>query len=179
MYVPVNTNNFLFYAKNNITGATAAQKGSLTYNVSTTAKKPSEISFSLNPVVLSTDEETKVTDPETTLAGYMNTIENTTGWAGTVTTVANDISYKGLSDAYQEFTRLSTRQGSSAAILRQVQDLYRVMAQISSANTDGKKTIADAVITNIETAFTVSSGSGTSAVLAFTSTDAKKLNGVV
>lgn len=170
MYVPVTTNNFLFYAKNNITGATAAQKGSLTYNVSTSATKPSDITFSLNPVVLSTDEATMVTGPETTLAGYMNTIENTTGWAGTVTTVATDISYKGLSDAYQEFTRLSTRQGSSAAILRQVQDLYRVMAGISSNNSGGVKDIADAVITNIETAFTVSSGSGTSAVLAFTST---------
>lgn len=173
MYVPVTTNNFLFYAKNNITGATAAQKGSLTYNVSTTATKPSDITFSLNPVVLSSEEETKVTTPETTLAGYMNTIENTNGWAGTVTTVATDISYKGLSDAYQEFTRLSTRQGSSAAILRQVQDLYRVMADISSGNTGAVKTIADAVITNIETVFTVSSGSGTSAVLAFASTDAK------
>ena len=175
MYVPVTTNNFLFYAKNNITGATAAQKGSLTYNVSTTATKPSDITFSLNPVVLSSEEETKVTTPETTLAGYMNTIENTTGWAGTVTTVATDISYKGLSNAYQEFTRLSTRQGSSAAILRQVQDLYRVMAQISSANTDGKKTIADAVITNITSAFTVT-GSGSTATLAFTSTDENVTN---
>ena len=175
MYVPVTTNNFLFYAKNNITGATAAQKGSLTYNVSTSATKPSDITFSLNPVVLSTDEATMVTGPETTLADYMNTIENTTGWAGTVTTVATDISYKGLSDAYQEFTRLSTRQGSSAAILRQVQDLYRVMAQISSANTDGKKTIADAVITNITNAFTVT-GSGSTATLAFTSTDENVTN---
>lgn len=177
MYIPVTTNNFLFYAKNSITGtgATAAAKGSLNYNVSTTATKPSDITFSLNPVVISTDETTKVTQPETTLAGYMNTIENTTGWAGTVTTVANDISYKGLSDAYQEFTRLSTRQGSSAAILRQVQDLYRVMAQISSANTDGKKTIADAVITNITSAFTVT-GSGSTATLAFISTDENVTN---
>lgn len=177
MYVPVTTNNFLFYAKNSITGtgATAAAKGSLNYNVSTTATKPSDITFSLNPVVISTDETTKVTQPETTLAGYMNTIENTDDWSGTVTTVATDISYKGLSDAYQEFTRLSTRQGSSAAILRQVQDLYRVMAQISSANTDGKKTIADAVITNITSAFTVT-GSGSTATLAFTSTDENVTN---
>ena len=149
MYVPVTTNNFLFYAKNSITG-TAVSKGSLNYNISTTATKPSDISFSLNPVVLSVDEPTKVTDPETTLAGYMNTIENTDGWAGTVTTAASDLSYKGLSDAYQEFTKLSTRQGSSAAILRQVQDLYRVMADISSKNTGGIKTIADAVNGNIE-----------------------------
>lgn len=176
MYVPVNTNNFLFYAKNDITGEAAA-KGSLNYNVSTTATKPSDITFSLNPVVAnSTEEDAKVTTPQTTLAGYMNTIENTTGWAGTVTTAATDISYKGLSDAYQEFTRLSTRQGSSAAILRQVQDLYRVMADISSGYTGGVKTIADAVINNIGTAFTVSSGSGTSAVLAFTSTDADVTN---
>ena len=171
MYVPVNTNNFLFYAKNDITGAAAA-KGSLNYNVSTTATKPSDITFSLNPIVAnSTEEAAKVTTPETTLADYMNTIENTTGWAGTVTTAATDISYKGLSDAYREFTRLSSRQGSSAAILRQIQDLYRVMADISSGNTGGVKTIADDVIANIESAFTVSSGSGTSAVLAFTSTD--------
>lgn len=176
MYVPVTTNNFLFYAKNNITGATAAQKGSLTYNVSTTATKPSDITFSLNPVVISTDETTKVTTPETTLAGYMNTIENTDNWSGTVTTVTTDESYRGLSNAYQEFTRLSTRQGSSAAILRQVQDLYRVMAGISSNNSGGVKDIADAVIANIGTAFTVSSGSGTSAVLAFTSTDNNVIN---
>ena len=175
MYVPVTTNNFLFYAKNDISG-TAAAKGSLNYNVSTAAAKPSDITFSLNPVVLSTDEATKVTAPETTLAGYMNTIENTTGWAGTVTTAATDISYTGLSNAYREFTRLSTRQGSSAAILRQVQDLYRVMAGISSGNTGDVKTIADNVITNIVTAFTVSSGTGASAVLAFTSPDAKVTN---
>ena len=169
MYVPITTNNFLFYAKNSISG-TAAAKGSLNYNVSTTATKPGDISFSLNPVVLSTDEAAKVTAPETTLAGYMNTIENTTGWAGTVTTAASDISYKGLSDAYQEFTRLSSRQGSSAAILRQVQDLYRVMAEISSGNSGSVKTIADAVITNITAAFSVT-GSGNTATLEFHSTD--------
>lgn len=178
MYIPVTTNNFLFYAKNDISG-TAAAKGSLNYNVSTAATKPSDITFSLNPVVLSTDEETKVTAPETTLAGYMNTIENTTGWAGTVTTVATDISYKGLSDAYQEFTRLSARQGSSVAILRQVQDLYRVMAKISSQNSDGKKTIADAVTSNITgegKGFSVASGSGENAVLQFKSADEKVTN---
>ena len=182
MYVPVTTNNFLFYAKNNITGATAAQKGSLTYNVSTTATKPSDISFSLNPVVLSADEAEKVTDPETTLAGYMNTIENTTDWAGTVTTAATNLSYKGLSDHYQEFTKLSTRQGSSAAILRQVQDLYHVMYPIASyatADPDAIMTIARAVISNITgegKGFSVASGSGENAVLAFTSTDAKVTN---
>lgn len=174
MYVPITTNNFLFYAKNDITGE-AAEKGCLNYNVSTTATKPNDISFSLNPVVLSADEAAKVTGPETTLAGYMNTIENTTDWAGTVTTAATDISYKGLSDAFTEFTKLSTRQGSSAAILRQVQDLYRVMAQESSANTGAIKTIADAVITNITSAFTVT-GSGSTATLAFTSTDTKVTN---
>ena len=176
MYVPVTTNNFLFYAKNSIAG-TAVSKGSLNYNISTTATKPSDISFSLNPVVLSVDEPTKVTDPETTLAGYMNTIENTDGWAGTVTTAASDLSYKGLSDAYQEFTKLSTRQGSSAAILRQVQDLYRVMADISSKNTGGIKTIADAVIGNIESAFTVTDGSGKTATLDFTNNEMKNFPG--
>ncbi len=178
MYVPVNTNNFLFYAKNNITG-TAAAKGSLNYNVSTTATKPSDISFSLNPVVADDEVSTKVTSAETVLAGYMNTIENTTGWAGTVTTVATDISYKGLSDAFEEFTRLTSRQGSSFAILRQVQDLYRVMSNISSNNTGDIKTIADAVIANITgdgKGFSVSSGSGENAVLAFTSTDQKVTN---
>ena len=175
MYVPVNTNNFLFYAKNNITG-TAAAKGSLNYNVSTTATKPNDISFSLNPVVADGEVADKVTNAETVLAGYMNTIENTTGWAGTVTTVATDPSYKGLSDAFTEFTKLSSRQGSSFAILRQVQDLYRVMSHISAVNTDAKKTIADAVIANIETAFQVSSGSGTTAELAFRSTDTKVTN---
>ena len=177
MYVPVNTNNFLFYAKNNITG-TAAAKGSLNYNVSTTATKPNDISFSLNPVVADGDVADKVTSAETVLAGYMNTIENTTGWAGTVTTVATD-PYKGLSDAFTEFTKLSSRQGSSFAILRQVQDLYRVMSHISSVNTGDIKTIADAVIANITgdgKGFSVSSGSGENAVLAFTSTDAKVTN---
>ena len=177
MYVPVNTNNFLFYAKNNITG-TAAAKGSLNYNVSTTATKPNDISFSLNPVVADGDVADKVTSAETVLAGYMNTIENTTGWAGTVTTVATD-PYKGLSDAFTEFTKLSSRQGSSFAILRQVQDLYRVMSHISSVNTGDIKTIADAVIDNITgtgKGFTLASGSGENAVLAFSSTDQKVTN---
>lgn len=176
MYIPVSTSNFLFYGKNNITGATAAQKGSLTYNVATTATKPSEISFSLNPVVANDDVETKVTTPEGTLAGYMNTIENTTDWAGSVTNSATDASYTALSNAYTTFTSLINRQGSSVAILRQVQDIYRVMSEVANtaSNPVAVKTIANAVIDNITgvgKGFSVKSGSGTSAELQFTSTD--------
>lgn len=176
MYIPVTTKNFLFYGKNNITGATAAQKGSLTYNVATTATKPSEISFSLNPVVASEDVDTKVTAPEETLAGYMNTIENTTDWAGSVTETATDASYTALSNAYTTFTSLINRQGSSVAILRQVQDIYRVMFEVANtaSNPVAVKTIANAVIDNITgvgKGFSVKSGSGTSAELQFTSTD--------
>lgn len=176
MYIPVTTSNFLFYGKNDITGATAAQKGSLTYNVATTATKPSEISFSLNPVVASEDVDTKVTTPEGTLAGYMNTIENTTGWAGSVAQTATDASYTALSNAYTTFTSLINRQGSSVAILRQVQDIYRVMYEVANtaSNPDAVKTIANAVISNITgegKGFSVKSGSGTSAELQFTSTD--------
>lgn len=176
MYIPVTTSNFLFYGKNDISGPTAAQKGSLTYNVATTATKPSEISFSLNPVVANGDVDTKVTTPEGTLAGYMNTIENTTGWAGSVAQTATDASYTALSNAYTTFTSLINRQGSSVAILRQVQDIYRVMYEVANtaSNPDAVKTIANAVISNITgegKGFSVKSGSGTSAELQFTSTD--------
>lgn len=177
MYIPVSTSNFLFYGKNNITGATAAQKGSLTYNVTTAATKPSEISFSLNPVVASGDVETNVTAPEGTLASYMNNIENTTGWAESVAQTATDASYTALSNAYTTFTSLANRQGSSVAILRQVQDIYRVMYEVANttSNPNAVKTIANAVINNITGSgkgFTVKSEtSGTSAELQFTSTD--------
>ena len=181
MYIPVTTNNFLFYGKNSITG-TAQEKGSLTYTVSTDDTKPSDISFSLNPVIADTEIADNVTAPENTLAGYMNTIENTTGWANSGSQIASDATYTALSNAYNTFTSLVNRQGSSAAILRQVQDLYRVMYEIANtgSNSDAVKTIANNVIGNITgtgKGFSVKSEtSGTTAELLFTSTDTKVTN---
>lgn len=176
MYIPVNTKNFLFYGRNNIS-ATAKEKGSLTYTVSTDATKPSGISFNLNPIVADANVATSVTAPEGTLAEYMNTIEKTTGWAGSVTQVESDASYTALSNAYTTFTSLVYRQGSSVAILRQVQDIYRVMYEIANtaSNPDAVKTIATAVMGNIVgegKPFSIKTGtSGTSAELQFTSSD--------
>lgn len=180
MYVPVTTSNFLFYGKNSISG-TAKDKGSLTYTVSTTATKPSGISFSLNPIIADGDVVSKVTAPEGTLAGYMNTIENTTNWAGSVNNATTDAHYTALSNAYKSFTGIVNRQGSSAAILRQVQDIYRVMYEVANtaSNPDAVKTIANAVISNITgegKGFSITSGTGTTAVLAFTSGDTKVKN---
>lgn len=178
MYIPVDTKNFLFYGKNNISTTTpVTEKGSLTYTVSTDATKPSEISFNLNPIVADDDVATSVTAPEGTLAGYMNTIENTTGWAGSVTQAASDAHYTALKNAYETFTSLTYRQGSSVAILRQVQGIYRVMYEIANtaSNPDAVKTIANNVMGNISGSgkpFAIKDGtSGTSAVLQFTSSD--------
>ncbi len=179
MSIPVTTDHFLFYGKNGISSATPpAEKGSLTYNVSKTSAGTSAITFNLNPIVAEDDVATKVTTPETTLAGYLNTIENTTGWVGTVTTAASDANYTGLANAYTTFTSLAVRQGSSVSILRQVQDIYRVVYGISNSTPSTEvKTIADAIIANITgdgKGFSVKSGtSGENAVLEYTSTDTK------
>lgn len=178
MSIPVTTDHFLFYGKNGISSATPAEKGSLTYNVSKTSAGTSAITFNLNPIVAADDVATKVTTPETTLAGYLNTIENTTDWAGTVTTAASDANYTGLANAYKTFTSLTVRQGSSVSILRQVQDIYRVVSGISTSTpSPAVKTIADAIIANITGGgFTVTSGTGENAVLGFSSSDAKVTN---
>ena len=173
LYIPTTTSNFLFYGKNAITG-NASSKGSLTFNVSTALNHPNEIFFNLNPIVADGDVSSNVTSKETILAGYMNTIENTTNWANSVSLAASDPAFTGLKNAYQTFTSLTLRQGSSVSILRQVQDLYRVAAEISASTTGDVKTIADAIISNItgeNKGFSVVSGSGTAAVLQFTSTD--------
>ena len=177
MYIPTTTDHFLFYGKNAST-ATAKEKGSLTYNVSKTSASTAAITFNLNPIVASDDVATNVTTPETTLAGYLNTIENTTNWAGTAT--STDANYLGLKNAYNTFTSLVVRQGSSASILRQVQDVYRIASGISTSTPEAAvKTIADAIIANITgdgKGFVVSSGTGENAVLAFSSTDNKVTN---
>lgn len=173
MYIPVTTDHFLFYGKNASTAA-ANVKGILTYNVSKASTGTNAISFNLNPIVASGDVETKVTAPETTLKGYLNTIENTTAWAGTVE--STDANYRALANAYNTFTSLAVRQGSSASILRQVQDVYRVASGISTSTpVAAVKTIADAIIANITgtgKGFSVKEGtSGENAELQFTSTD--------
>ena len=181
MSIPVTTDHFLFYGKNGISSATSAKdKGSLTYNVSKTSAGTSAITFNLNPIVAAGDVTTNVTDPETTLAGYLNTIENTTDWAGTVATAESNANYTGLANAYKTFTSLTVRQGSSVSILRQVQDIYRVVSGISTStpSTD-VRTIANAIIANITGSgkgFTVTSGTGENAVLGFSSSDAKVTN---
>ena len=147
MYIPVNTTNFLFYAT---TYGTVGNNdkftyGSLVNNLSTAttvATSPSattDIKFNLEPIA-STIET--VTTPQTTLLGVLNGIagaaydkNNTPSdatdditWASTGSMPTPATQWVALKNAFNQFTNQATggdvRQGSSAAILSMVVDLF-------------------------------------------------------
>lgn len=132
--IPVGTKNFLFYGKaSDLTSKTDMAQGKLDYHVGTISEtnyiKPSEIYFSLSPIVTEADLTDGSTKPEDTWLAYLNGISGVIGWSTS--------SSSALRNAYTSFTSFTdgTRQGSAQAILRTVQDLYKAVATIYEAGT--------------------------------------------
>ena len=171
LYIPTTTSNFLFYAKTvSGTPAAPATTGKLNYTVSGQSSVGT-IGFSLSPIASSA-----MTTDETTLLGYLNLIvaakdasDATKTWESTVVkrdgvgSTPADPTYKALADAYQQFISTSTagvRQGSARAILSTIADLYASVNAVSNTETGDPKLIADAVLSAIETNFTIDGTSG-------------------
>ena len=175
LYIPVGTNNFLFYGKATTAGQGAAQ-GYLESTVSTVqadagtpAKTTDDITFNLKSIHAGA---TTFGTAQTTFLAYLNNIlqasvaaNTTTGveaatWVGTQKlaadgTVQQKLDYKALSDAYKSFIKIGTstiRQGSAFAILRNIQDLYLAMGRIKD-NTTAPATVT-ALATAVQTAIT-------------------------
>lgn len=148
--IPVGTKNFLFYGKaSDLTSKTDMAQGKLDYHVGkigeTNYIKPSDIYFSLSPIVTEgvlTDGSSK---PEDTWLAYLNGISGVSGWSTS--------SSSALRKAYTSFTSFTdgTRQGSAQAILRTVQDLYKAVATIYEAGTlsEADGTIAKTIMDKI------------------------------
>lgn len=168
MYIPVGTSNFLFYATalNSISNKFA--QGSLTNNLGTATTvanatpATTDIKFNLEPIASSST----VSAPQSTLltvlngiagASYTNTSETIT-WASTTTKTESQ--WQALKTAFEQFTNQAhsgdVRQGSSAAILSMVVDLFGAVNDIytSESNADAKG-LAKAILDNIATYFNV------------------------
>ena len=148
--IPVGTKNFLFYGKaSDLASKTDMAQGKLDYHVGTISEtnyiKPSDIYFSLSPIVTESDLTNGSSKPEDTWLSYLNGISSVDDWSTS--------SSSALRNAYTTFTTFTpgTRQGSAQAILRTVQDLYKAVATIYEAGTlpEADKTIAKAIMDKI------------------------------
>lgn len=148
--IPVGTKNFLFYGKaSDLDSKTDMAQGKLDYYVGTIGEtnfiKPSEIYFSLSPIVTESVLTDGSSKPEDTWLSYLNGISSVSNWSAS--------SSSALRNAYTTFTTFTdgTRQGSAQAILRTVQDLYKAVATIYEAGTlpEADNTIAKAIMDKI------------------------------
>lgn len=139
--IPVGTTHFLFYGQATEDGD-ANNNGVLT--MSADANTPADITFSLNQI-----HSTTLSDA--TLLGYLNSICETTGWS----TQATDSQ---LGIAYKSFTSLTA--GSAQSILKAVERLYNSITPLADADAAAgtQGAIAHAIKTQIEEAFTATSG---------------------
>ena len=173
LYIPLQTTNFLFYAKTRSTSTLTVDQqfayGVLENNLSTastvTGTPTTDIKFNLKPIV---STEATVTTPQTTLLAILNAIagakvDETHTWAATsVVNATTPIPtyMMALGNAYDKFTNQASggdvRQGSSFAILNMVKDLFGSVNEVYSeeANTDAKA-LAKAVIGVINSYFTL------------------------
>ena len=193
LYIPTTTDRFLFYGRATKGSKADNVAGKLTASgLNTSITKPSDISFTLNGILSTSGKTDANTTAQTALIGYLDLILqakvttdetavyttatlNTT-WKGTQYTAAHGsaqekLDYQAISDAYQKFVSmgsLGVRQGSSFAITRMCQDLYRAMDAIKE-NTTAPATVravAAAVEREILKSFNISSGSKQTTVLA-------------
>lgn len=148
--IPVGTQNFLFYGKaSDLDPKTDMAQGKLDYHVgtisSTNYTKPSDIYFSLSPIVTESVLTDGSSKPEDLWLAYLNGISSVSNWSTS--------SSSALRNAYATFTAFTdgSRQGSAQAILRTVQDLYKAVATIYEAGTlpEADKTIAKAIMDKI------------------------------
>ena len=177
LYIPTGTSNFLFYAttKASVGDADKFTFGSLVNNLSTAttvATSPSadtDIKFNLEAIA---STEATVTTPQTTLLAVLNGIagaaydkNNTPAdaadditWASTTT--KTETYWQALKTAFNQFTNQATnndvRQGSSAAILSMVVDLFGAVNDVytNESNADAKG-VAKAILEKIKTYFNV------------------------
>ena len=166
LYIPTETTNFLFYATaNNGTKNNSPEiygKLTKTYNATTAPTAVSGITFSLVPRVATLAE---VTTPQTTLLGILNGIagesisspESKT-WAST--SGATNVHFVALGKAYDKFVNQASegdvRQGSSAAILNMVGNLFTAVNDVYTSETDATaKALAKAIIDKIALSFTI------------------------
>ncbi|MBP3849767.1 MAG: hypothetical protein J6E43_03030 [Prevotella sp.] len=179
MYIPVNTTNFLFYAT---TYGTVGNNDKFTYGslqnnlssvttttVVTSPSASTDITFNLEPIA-STPET--VTAPQTTLLGVLNGIagasydkgtestEDDITWASTGSMPTPATQWVALKNAFNQFTNQASgsdvRQGSSAAILSMVVDLFGAVNDVytNESNADAKG-VAKAILDKIMTYFNV------------------------
>lgn len=177
LYIPTGTSNFLFYAttKASVGDADKFTFGSLQNNLgtaTTVATSPSadtDIKFNLEAIA---STEATVTTPQTTLLAVLNGIagaaydkNNTPAdatdditWASTTT--KTETYWQALKTAFNQFTNQATnndvRQGSSAAILSMVVDLFGAVNDVytNESNADAKG-VAKAILEKIKTYFNV------------------------
>lgn len=173
MYIPVQTNNFLFYATARASaGTTAADKfayGVLSNNLGTATTVTGgtgtdNIKFNLSPII---STATDVTNPQDYLKSILNAIEAVSitssasvTWASTKD--ATESYYQALGNAYKQFTSQTTgtsgdvRQGSSFAVMNMVKDLFNSANDVYSNETNANaKALAEAIITTISEYFNV------------------------
>jgi len=179
LYIPTGTSNFLFYATTyaSVGASDKFTYGSLVNNLSTattvatSSSAPTDIKFNLEPIA-STIET--VTAPQTTLLGVLNGIagaaydkNNTPSdatdditWASTGSMPTPATQWVALKNAFNQFTNQASgsdvRQGSSAAILSMVVDLFGAVNDVytNESNADAKG-VAKAILEQIRTYFNV------------------------
>ena len=177
MYIPVGTTNFLFYATASIPNTNDKfAKGSLVNNlatattVATATPAASDIKFNLESIQ---STAASVTTPQSTLLSVLNgiaaasydngTTDDTTDditWAST--TSKTEVQWTALKNAFYQFTNQvgansgDIRQGSSAAILNMVVDLFGAVNDVytNEANAEAKG-VAKAILDAIKTYFNV------------------------
>jgi len=185
MYIPVNTTNFLFYAT---TYGTVGNNDKFTYGslqnnlgsettttVVTSPSATTDIKFNLEPIASTLET---VTAPQTTLLGVLNGIagasydkgtestEDDITWASTGSMPTPATQWVALKNAFTQFTNQASgsdvRQGSSAAILSMVSDLFDAVNPIYvNESNDDAKNVAKAVLDKIAIYFNVTVSSNT------------------
>ena len=185
LYIPTGTSNFLFYATA-LAGVTDKfAQGSLVNNlqnattVATTTPANTDITFNLESIASS---EATVTDPQGKLLDILNGIKSTSistpiskTWA--ITSGTTETAWRALGSAFDQFTNqvapnsYDVRQGSSAAVLNMVHDLFNaVNAVYANENDANAKALAKAILDKIESYFTVTKTEGDNPSYTWTTT---------
>lgn len=166
--IPVGTNNFLFYSTrkgiaNN--GTTGAIGGSLLGTGSATIANTNEINFT--GVMIKTSKAAEISGVQSDFAAYLNNI---------ITAFGETSEDPNLNTAKTNFTANFTnaqRAGSAFAILKQVEQIYRIAA--ASTDTETGNAIKEA-ITNGEKIKTTATTTGGVITLAYDNIEAKYAN---
>ena len=172
LYLPMGTNDFLFYASANDAkkNQEPSYYGKLSKTYTSNPTSVSDISFLL---VNRVEKTTDFTTPQTTLVNILNGIVNVEisepaalTWAKTSGTVNNELIP--LGDAYDKFVKEANdgdvRQGSGTAVKNMVGELFEVINGIYSKTKNATaKALSEAILQKIAESFTVST-SGTPTV---------------